>query len=74
MRIRIEVEVGNLVFTIERDAPEVLSMRSTAPRSGAVSLLGDAAGRMVVALGAGSDVPIDVLMEAFQLAARNPRS
>jgi hypothetical protein len=68
MRIRIEVEANDVVLTIEREVLEAMFVRSE-DRAGAVRILGDVAGRMVVALSSGIDVPLDTLMESFHAAA-----
>jgi len=61
--VRVEVEFDNETMTITKK--DQLAYASSNRASGAVLCLGRAVGQVIAALGAGSDVPIDALIEEF---------
>jgi hypothetical protein len=66
--VLVRVEVENDGGTIEVKQEDLFVSASSNRAGGAVLLLGRAVGQIIAALGAGSDVPLDVLIEEFSEA------
>jgi hypothetical protein len=61
--VRVEVEFGNETMEITQE--DRLAYASSNRAGGAVLLLGRAVGQIIAALGAGSDVPLNALIDEF---------
>lgn len=62
MRVRIEVEIEDQVFSIEQD--NRLSGYSAVSPVGIV-MFAECVGRMLATMSAGSDIPKDTILESF---------
>lgn len=75
MRVQVEVELADTVFSITQEDTELASHRFDVSSTAAVLTLGRAVGKVIAAFNAGSGVSLEVMVQEFQEAVlRSVRS